>query len=160
MQQRRGAGKELVERYEVTQRFSHLLAEEGNHAVGHPVAHRVAAVVSNRLGYLAIGVREPEVHAAAVYVERASEIFLAHGRTLQRPAGESLAPCRRPVPYMLRCGLNPQREVGGIALLLRPVECAGRGKKLVDMAARQASVAEIGRNMGTARPAESTTGRE
>ncbi len=104
--------------------------------------------MGNRLGYLAIVVRELEVHAAAVYVELASEILLAHGRTLQMPAGKSLAPWRRPVHYMLRRGLLPQSEVGGISLLLLPVECAGSGKKLVDIAARKASVAEIGIELG------------
>ena len=42
------------------------------------------------LRYLALVVREDEVHAAAVYVEGRAEVFGAHGGALGMPAGESV----------------------------------------------------------------------
>ncbi len=59
------------------------------------------------LGYLALVVREYEVHAAAVYVEAVAEIFTAHGRTLQMPGGKTVAPGRRPSHDMFGRSLFP-----------------------------------------------------
>ena len=41
------SGKEFVESDEVAERFSHLLAIDGNHVVVHPVAYGIVAVVSH-----------------------------------------------------------------------------------------------------------------
>ena len=73
------SGKEFVESDEVAERFSHLLAIDGNHVVVHPVAYGIVAVVSHRLRYFAFVVREFQVHAAAMNVEGLAQIFFAHG---------------------------------------------------------------------------------
>ncbi len=114
----------------------------------HPVSYGGSAVAGGRLGYLAFVVGKFEIHAASVDVELRAEIFLAHGGAFEVPAGESFAPRRRPVHDVLGRGFFPQGEVGGIVLLGLSVELARGGEKLVDVAAREASVAEVAVEFG------------
>ena len=92
------------------------------------------------LRYLALVVREDEVHAAAVYVEGRTEVFGAHGGALGMPAGEAVAPGRGPPHDVLRRGFFPQGEVAGEAFLLLAVKFAGGGEHLLDDAAAELSV--------------------
>src|SRR5262249_57330343 len=59
------------------------------------------------------------VLAAAMDVEEVAEIFLRHGRALDVPARETLAPGTVPLhlPLLARGGELPQRAVGRVLLL-------------------------------------------
>ena len=89
---------------------------------------------------LAFVVREHQVHAAAVDVETLAQIAGAHGRALHMPAGESLAPRRRPAHDMFGRRLLPQREVVRMALVALTVQLAGVGYDIVEIAARKPAV--------------------
>ncbi len=84
-----------------------------------------------------------EVHAAAVYVEALAEIFLAHGRALEVPAGEAFTPGRGPVHDVFGRCFFPQREVGGIVFLLLSVKGAGGREQFVDISARELAVTVV-----------------
>ena len=131
------AGEELVEGDEVAQRLAHLLPVDGNHVVVHPVVHRFVTLCGYRLGNLALVVGEEQVHAAAVDVELLAQILGAHGRALEVPAGEAVAPGRRPAHDVLGGCLFPEGEVEAVVLLALPVELAGSVEQVVDVAARQ-----------------------
>ena len=141
-------GEELVESDEIAQRLAHLLSVDGNHVVVHPVAHSVGSVVGHALGYLALVVRELQVHAAAVDVEHTAEVLFAHRGTFEMPPRKTLAPWRGPVHYMLRRGFFPKSEVGGVAFFALSVEFSRGRQQFVDVASRQASVAMGGVELG------------
>lgn len=74
--------------------FAHAAPVERQHVRVHPVTCPTAVRVYLILGYLAFVVREFQVHATAVYVERFAQVFRAHGRAFHMPAGKSFAPGR------------------------------------------------------------------
>ena len=92
----------------------------------------------------ALVVREHQVHSAAVNVELGAEVFLAHDRALQMPAGEAFSPWGRPVHDVLRLGLLPEGEVVGSLLVALSVEAAGAFEGGVKGAAAQDSVVMVG----------------
>ena len=127
LEQRMVAGEELLQRDEVVVRLTHLLAVDGQHIVVHPVLHGLMTHRRRSLGYLALVVGEDEVQSATVDVEHLAEVLTTHGRTLAVPAGETVAPGRRPAHDVLRLCLLPQGEVGLVMLLADAVEVVARG---------------------------------
>ena len=135
--------EELLQRDEVAQRFAHFLSVDGDHIVVHPVVHHVVALRGHGLRNLAFVVRENQVHAAAVYVEVRAQIFASHGGALAVPAGKSVAPRRRPAHDVFGLGFLPQGEVGGVVLLLLPVQFAGRVQHVFQVAPGQFSIVVV-----------------
>ena len=86
------ASEELLQRDEVAKRLTHLLTVDGNHIVVHPVLHGLMTHRSLCLCYLALMVREHEVHAAAVDIKLLAEVLTTHGRALTVPPRETVAP--------------------------------------------------------------------
>ena len=70
--------KELFKSDEIAERLAHLLAIDCNHIVVHPVADGIMSRMSHRLRYLAFMMREHQIHATTVNVERVAKIFLPH----------------------------------------------------------------------------------
>ena len=137
------AVEELFESDEVAKRFSHLLTVDGNHIVVHPVVNGIVTTGSHRLSYFALVVREHKVHAAAVDIKFLAEVFCAHGRALQVPTRESVAPRRRPTHNVFGSSLFPEREVGGIALFALTVELASGAEEFFHITARKFAVAMV-----------------
>ena len=130
----------LGDQQRVAQRLAHLLAGGGDPRVVQPVRReRVAG--GARLRLLVLVVREPQVDAAAVDVERGAEVLAGHRRALDVPAGATRTPGGRP-GRCLRLGLLlpplPEREVAGVALAARVG--VGRGLHVVDALAGQLAV--------------------
>src|SRR5690606_37483064 len=131
---------DLGDQQRVAQRLAHLLAAGGEHAVVQPVAgEAVAGRVG--LGGLVLVVREDQVDAAAVDVERGAEVLGGHRRALQVPAGAS-GPPRGGPGGLAGAGALPQREVAGVALGAR-VAVLG-GAHLVDALVGQRTVLGVG----------------
>src|SRR5674476_510404 len=80
-----------------------------------PRPHERSAGGSLRLSDLILVVREDEVHAARVDVERLAEVGHAHRRALQVPAGPS-RPDRGLPAGLARLGGLPEDEVADIIL--------------------------------------------
>src|SRR6266511_20893 len=98
-------------------RLRHLLAGLLQEPPVHPDRDDPVAGGAVRLGHLVLVVGEPQVVAAGVDVEALAQVLHGHGRALDVPSGEPLAPRARP-PHQasVACPL-PQREVLGVALL-------------------------------------------
>src|SRR5207248_4683966 len=93
------------------------------------------------LGQLVLVVRELEVEAAAVNVERFAKELHAHGRALDVPARPSRPP--RAVPFWLaRLGPFPEGEVAGVALLFAHLD-PGAGFELLGVAVAQFAVVVV-----------------
>ena len=142
-EKRMRTAEELVERYEIAQRLTHLLAVDSDHVIVHPIIHGLLTIVSHRLGDLTLMMREHQVHSAAMYIECLSEVFLTHCGTLKMPSREPLAPRRWPMHDMLRRSFLPQSEVSRIALLLLTVQRSRGGEKFVDIAPGELTVTMI-----------------
>ena len=67
-------GQEFADEDEVPQGFRHLLPAQADHADVHPVAHEGLPRRRFRLGGLALVVREDEIGAPAVEVDRETEL--------------------------------------------------------------------------------------
>ena len=134
-QHRMIARKELIQRDEVAQRLTHLLAVDGDHVVVHPVVNHVIALRSDSLCDLTLMVREDQVHATTVNVKVIAQVFLTHSRTFAMPAGEAITPRRGPAHDVFRLGTFPKREIDRIVLLILTVECTGRIQHVVDVPA-------------------------
>ena len=135
------AREKLLERDEVAERLAHLLTVDRNHVVVNPILSRVVAERRRRLRDLAFVMRKHQVHTAAVDVEPLAQVFGAHGRTLHVPAGEAVAPGRRPAHDMLRRSLLPEGEIARMALIALPVQLARVRQNIVEVAARKTAVA-------------------
>ncbi len=129
---------EVANRQRVAQRLRHLLAAQVHHAVVQPVAREGLAGDALGLGDLAFVMREDEVLAAAVDVERLTEIADGHGRALDMPARPPGSP--RAVPGGL-AGLRalPQREVAGVALAFVDLH-ASAGQEVLEVLAGKLAV--------------------
>ena len=128
--------EEFVERNEVAQRLAHLLSVDGDHVVVHPIMYHVVALRGYGLGNLALVMREDQIHAAAMYIEMAAQVFPSHSRTFAMPAGESVAPRRWPAHDVLGLRAFPECEVDGVMFFVLAIECARRIQHLVDVATR------------------------
>ena len=128
----------------VAERLAHLLAGGGDPGVVHPV-RRERVPGRAGLGLLVLVVREAQVDAAAVDVERGAEVLLCHRGALDVPAGTARTPRRRPGGGR-RLGLLlpalPQREVARVALAAR-VGVPG-GLHVVDLLVRELAVLRPG----------------
>ena len=103
-----------------------------------PVAGERPAGARLGLGDLALVVWKDQVLAATVEVERLSEIFHGHRRTLDVPARTSGTP--RAVPRRLaRFRALPEREITRVALALVDLD-AGAGEELVEVLAGEPAV--------------------
>mmetsp|Transcript_26406 Transcript_26406/g.82326 ORF Transcript_26406/g.82326 Transcript_26406/m.82326 type:complete len:207 (-) Transcript_26406:147-767(-) len=118
--QRRGVLADVAERPEIAQRLAHLLAVDVHEAVVHPAVAERRAVRRLGLGDLVLVVREDEVDAAGVEVQRRPEVALRHRRALDVPARAAGAPRRVPGDLAVRILARlPEREVLRRALLAR-----------------------------------------
>ena len=81
----------------------------------HPDARELVPE-RRRLRELVLVVREDEIEAAAVDLERVAEGVLGHRRALDVPAGAAAAPRRVPCGVLARLVRLPEREVAGILL--------------------------------------------
>ena len=77
---------------EIALGFGHLLVVDVDKAVVHPVAHVGLSGGAGGLGDLVFVVREEQVLAAAVDIERLTQVGGAHGRALDVPAGAAHSP--------------------------------------------------------------------
>src|SRR4030095_2782032 len=115
----------------VAERLRHLLLAHVDHAVVHPVPGERLARAGFGLGDLAFVMREDQVLAAPVQVERRAEIFHGHRRALDVPARPSRAP--RTLPRGLaRLRALPEGEIARIALALVDLD-ASAGEQLVEI---------------------------
>ena len=95
-----------------------------------------------RLRDLVLVVREDVVDAAGMDVEPLAEVFEGHRRALDVPAREALAPAGRPLERALLAGGLPQREVGGVALVVLDVAGGPVARpEIIERVARQLPVA-------------------
>ena len=142
-------GQELVQDVadgeEVAQGFGHLFGVDLHEPVVHPEVCERLARGRLGLGNLVFVVREGEVLAAAVNVQRQGRELLAHSRAFQVPAGAALAPGRIPRRFAGLGGL-PQGEVEGVLFFLARVD-ARAGLQFVDVAARKLAVAVKGTDL-------------
>ena len=127
---------------EVAQRLRHLLVVDIQEAVVHPVTGQRLAACSFALRDLVLVVRELQVGAAAMDVERVPQQRRGHGRAFDGPAGTTLAIGARParVLGLVRLGGLPQHEIQRILLAVPHRDALAR-MQFVDRLARQLSVA-------------------
>ena len=106
----------LPDRRDVPERLGHLLAGEAEHPVVRPdLRERVAERL--RLRDLVLVVREDEVEATAVDLERRAVDLLRHRRALDVPARPAAPPRRVPPGVLgLRLVRLPEREVAAVLL--------------------------------------------
>ena len=105
--------------------------------------HALGAAGGLVLGDFALVVREHQIHAAAVDVELAAEVFLTHDRALEVPAREAFSPGGRPAHDVLRLRLLPEGEIVRGALVALPVQAAGALQRVVEVAAGEDAVVEV-----------------
>ena len=124
---------------EVARGLGHLFVVHVDVAVVHPVLGKRIARRALGLGDLVFVVREDEVHAAAVDVERLAEVLHAHGRAFDVPPGAAHAP--RTLPRRLAALLRlPEGKVHGMALYV-PHLHARAALEIVEVLAGELAVA-------------------
>jgi hypothetical protein len=126
------------QRADVADRLGHLPAQL-EHPVVHPDPGELVPARRARLRGLVLVVREDQVVAAAVDLERRPERGLGHGGALDVPAGAPLAPRGGPPRVLHRLARLPQREVERVLLERRALEPLAL-VHLVDVAVRQLAV--------------------
>src|SRR5262249_21566590 len=126
---------------DIAHRPGHLGLAHLQQAIVHPVTGERLARVRLRLCQLVLMVRELEVEAAAVDIERAAQEFHTHGGALDVPTRSPRPP--RAVPRRL-AGLRPfpEREVAGVALLIADLD-AGAGLHLLRVAVAELAVVGV-----------------
>ena len=133
--------EDLGQRKEVAERLGHLLAVDQQHARVHPGVGETLVPGAGGLGALVLVVREGQVGAAAVDVDRGAQIAAHHGGALGMPTGTALAPGARPAGLAGLGGL-PQGKVERVVLVLVLLD-ARTHHQVVDVAARDLTVVGI-----------------
>ena len=107
----------FTNRLEITKGLAHFNIINVNIAIVHPISCKCAAVSTFALSNLIFMMRENQVLTAAVNINCLTKIAPVHSRTLDMPAGSSLAPRRIPVrlPFL---GGFPKCEIKRIFFLL------------------------------------------
>ena len=92
----------------------------------HPVVDETLAGRGLRLGDLALVMREQVVLATRMHVEGLAQVLHGHGRTLDMPA--RIPPAPGGIPLLQIAGLRgpPEREVGGMPLVLVHLDTGAR----------------------------------
>ncbi len=107
---------EVADGLEVAERFRHLVALDEQEAHVHPEAREHFSGRRFRLRDLVLVMREHQVFAAGVQVERGAEILHRHRRALDVPAGTSWPERRLPM-RLAGFGRFPEREIAGLFLV-------------------------------------------
>ena len=108
-------GGDVAHGEEIARGLGHLLVVRVDVAVVHPVFGERLARRALGLGNLVFVMREDQVDAAAVDVKRLPEVFHAHGRALNVPAGAAHPPRAFPGRFA-RFLRFPEGEIHGMAL--------------------------------------------
>ena len=139
---RRSLLQHLTRRHRVAHRLRHLLALKRDHAVVHPETSEPIAG-SLRLSHLVLMVRETQIQAATVDIERLTQVLARHRRALDVPARTAAAPRRNPRGRQRIAILMalPHSEVTRIALTAR-IGVAGV-LHVIDRLMRQATVGRV-----------------
>jgi len=109
-----GAGEYLFQGDEVIEAFAHFFPVNSNHIIVQPVAGKGNFIGGFGLCYFAFVVGKLIFEAAAVDIEGFAEVFGAHYRAFEVPAGVAHRPGAGPTHNVVRFGLFPEGEVGGI----------------------------------------------
>ena len=131
----------LGEGEEVAEALGHLLAVYEKHSRVHPRVGEALVPAAGGLRALVLVMRECQVRATAVDVDRRAQVAVHHGGALGVPAGAPLAPRARPAG-LARLGGLPEGEVERVALLL-PRRDARAHHKVVHVAAGYLAVAGV-----------------
>src|SRR5439155_18495521 len=107
-------------------------------SVEHPAAFERLARAGFGLGDLALVMRQYQVFAASVQIERCAEIFHGHRGALDVPSGPARSPRTLPGGLAGLRGL-PEREITGVALALVHLDARAR-QQLVEILGRQPPV--------------------
>ena len=133
-----GLVEHLGQAADVADGLGHLAAHL-EHPVVHPDPGQRPAAGGQRLRRLVLVVREDQVVAAAVDLERRAELRLGHRGALDVPARPPVAPRRRPARVLHRLGRLPEREVERVLLEPGALEALAL-VHLVDVAVRELPV--------------------
>ena len=131
----------LGQRKEVSEGLGHLLAVNQQHTRVHPGVGETLVPGTGGLGALVLVMREGQVGAAAVNVDRGTQVAVNHGGALGMPTGTALAPGARPAGLAGLGGL-PQGKVERVVLVLVLLD-ARANHKVVDVAARDLTIVGI-----------------
>ena len=134
--------EDLLERVEVTEALGHLLAIHAEHARVHPDVGEGLVPGAHGLRRLVLVVREDEVGATTVDVDRSAQVAVDHGAALGVPAGTAFSPGARPAGLAGLGGL-PEGKVEGVALLVVDLHALA-GAHLVEVAPGEDAVAVVG----------------
>ncbi len=135
----RGARQHVLDGEDIAEALRHLFAVHAKHAIVNPIAGKAAAGKrAQALRAFVLVVREQQIPAAAVDVERLAEIAPGHGAALDVPARPTAPPGTVPARQVGR-GRLPEHEVAGIALVRRHLD-ARAGQQLVWAAAGEPAV--------------------
>src|SRR3989442_4635218 len=129
---------QLADEQRVDERLGHLLGAQIHEPVVDPVVRERLSGRRLQLCDLALVVREDQILAPTMHVERRAEIFHRHGRALDVPAGASVTPRTRP-RRLARLGRRPQGDIALVTFALVHFD-AGAGEQLVEVLAGQTTV--------------------
>src|SRR4051794_9323148 len=73
-------------------------------------------------------------------IEFRTQVFCAHGRALDMPAGEAFAPRAFPAHDMLFGSSLPEREILAIPFLVLSIQVAGRLQEIIQDAAAELTI--------------------
>ena len=113
----RELAQNITQQEEIAQRFAHFLIVHRDKAVMQPIAGKAAAAGRLGLGDLVLVMREHQIGTTAVNIKAVPQVFAAHSRTFDMPAGATHTPRAFPRRFT-RLGGLPQGEIHRIFLLI------------------------------------------
>lgn len=132
----------VADQEEVAQALGHLLVVGHDEAVVHPVVGQRLAGCAFALRNFVLVMRELQVFAATMDVERFTQQLASHGRALDVPAGAARAELAGPLHFFgfARLGALPEHRVERIVLAVEHRHALAR-VQLVDGLAAELAVA-------------------
>ena len=132
-------GHEVAQRVEVAERLRHLLAFHQQKLGVQPEARERLAGERLRLRDFVLVMREDQVDAAGVDVERLAQVLDGHHGALDVPAGAARADRRLP-ERLAFLGRLPQREIARVGLLVLVHVHARAGQVAAEIVVRELAV--------------------
>ena len=132
--------EEFTELDHIVVALSHLSAVDGDHVVVQPKLRRNLVVAHGALRNLTLVVRKLKVHSTTMDIKFSTQVFVAHGRTLDMPPRETLSPWALPAHDVFWRCMFPQGKIRLVAFLLLRFQFTGCFKLIIQYPAAQNAI--------------------
>src|SRR5438128_10817290 len=98
----------------------------------YPVTNGSYMIANSALRYLTFVVREQKIHTPTMNIKLLTQIFCAHRRAFDMPAGKTYSPWTCPSHNVFEGCIFPQSKISPVSFLFLPFQLSCGFKKIIN----------------------------